>query len=116
MGFDADEIITSTRFDLSSDDRILMHNKASNIDENVPEEAVLLQFGQCTKMFRMLFEYVKKKVSSVYYWDGNKRFLKVRKGNFNVNNTESLILSTDYDIEPELIHHVKSGPKHKLAL
>ena len=113
MGFDTDEIITSTstRFDLSSDDRILIHDKASNTDEYVPEEAVPLQFGQCTKMFRILFEYVKKKLFSMYYWDGSKIFLKVKKGNFSVNNIESLILLTDYDIDLELIHYVKSGPK-----
>ena len=113
LGFDADEIITSTsiRFDLSSDDRILMHDKTSNTDEYVPEEAVPLKFGQCTKMFSILFEYVKKKLSPMYYWDGSKRFLKVKKGNVSVNNTESLILLTEYDIVLELIHHVKSGPK-----
>ena len=89
-----------------------------------------LQFGQCkheadvmyftglsgTKMFTMLFEYVKKKAFSMYYWDRSKRFLKVKKENFSVNNNESLVLSSDYDIDSELIHHAKSGPKQKLAL
>ena len=31
-------------------------------------------------------------------------------------NTQPLLLSPDYDIDPELIHHVKSGPKRKLTL
>ena len=52
----------------------------------------------------------------MYYWDRSKRFLKVKKENFSVNNNESLVLSSDYDIDPELIHHAKSGPKQKLAL
>ena len=131
MGFDADEIITSTFTDLIRRQMIVnMHDKASNTDEYVPEETVPLQFGQCTreadvifftglsgtKMFRMLFEYVKKKASSMYYWDGSKRFLKIKKENSSVNNTKSLLLSTDYDIDRELIHRVKSGPNQKLAL
>lgn len=31
-------------------------------------------------------------------------------------NTQPLLLSPDYDIDPELIHHAKSGPKRKLTL
>ena len=62
-------------------------------------------------MFRMFFDYVKKKASSVYYWDGSRRFLEAKKENFSVNNTKSLLLSPDYDINPEIIHHVKAGPK-----
>lgn len=83
MESDSDEIIsfTPTSFDLSSEHSILMHDKASNNDEYAHEEAVPLQFAQhsCqtdvifltdlsdTKMFRMLFDYVKKKASSMYY-------------------------------------------------
>ena len=75
-----------------------MHDKASNTDEYVHEEAVPLQFAQITheddiifftclngiKMFRMLFDYVKKKVSSMYYWDGSKIFFEAKKGNSSV--------------------------------
>lgn len=66
-------------------------------------------------MFRMLFDYVKKKASSMYYWNGSKRFLDVKKGNSSAYNSDSL-LSPDYDINLELIHHIKSGPKQKLTL
>ena len=50
----------------------------------------------------------------MYYWDRSKRFLEAKKGNPSVNDAESLILSPDYDIDPELIHHVKSRTKQKL--
>lgn len=65
----------------SDSDEIISFDKASNNDEYVHEEAVSLQFAQrsCqtgvtfltdlsdTKMFRTLFDYVKKKASSMYY-------------------------------------------------
>ena len=115
---------------LSEDDTILIYDKASNTDEYIHEEAVPLLFAQLTheadvifftslsgiKMFSMLFDYVKKKSSSMYYWDESKRFLEAKKGNSSFNNAKSLLLLPNYDKDPELIHHVKSGPKQKLSL
>ena len=52
----------------------------------------------------------------MHYWDGSKKFLQPRTGNSSVELTESLLSSSDFDLNPDLIDVLKSGPKRKLSL
>ena len=52
----------------------------------------------------------------MHYWDGSKKFLQPRTGNSSVELTESLLSSSDFYLNPDLIDVLKSGPKRKLSL
>ena len=64
-------------------------------------------------LFRMLFEFLKLKASTMTYWDGNKKKNTIRSSSF-----ESKLgnLLSSLEIDPEKLNYAasKSGPSRKL--
>ena len=91
----------------------------TNFTNDVPIPLTLLQISresdvifytglQGTKMFKVIFDFVKRKASVMTYWDGSKKTLRLRKGPTDI---ETLLSSPEYDILP-----LKPGPPRKLTL
>ena len=61
-----------------------------------------------TKMFRAVFDFLKRKASCMTYWDGQKKTLRPRSGNSSVERTESMLNSSDYNLDPKTITHYQA--------
>ena len=70
-----------------------------------------------TKIFKILFEHVQKKVSLMRYWDGSKKTVATEKKRSSIAKTDSISMSPDFNnVDENWLAVSKPGPERKLSL